>query len=314
MRIIFAGTPEISQTVLEQLLASNKNIIACYTQPDRGRGRGQQLEPSPVKILATQHNIPVLQPENFKDPTALAQLQALQPDIIIVVAYGLILPAKVLAVAKFGCINIHASLLPSWRGASPISQALLAGDATTGVTIMQMDRGMDTGPIIAMSKMDLLGNETTASLTNALADLGKKAIIQVLQQLEEQQKLDSYAQDHQAATYAPKINKQDALIDWHLPATTIERQIRAYNPWPMAFTFLHTENLKIWDAKVMIGHSSERPGTITAITKQGIIVTTGQDLLQITSLQFPSKKPLGPQELFNSKKLQIRAAFSAISS
>jgi methionyl-tRNA formyltransferase len=315
MRIIFAGTPEISSTVLQHLLACQKNIIACYTQPDRAKGRGQQLEASPVKILANLHNIPVFQPENFKAPEAIAQLQALKPDVIIVVAYGLILPSKVLTIAPFGCINIHASLLPQWRGASPINQAILAGEQQSGITIMQMDRGMDTGPIIAKYPLALHGNETTASLTHSLALVAQGAIIETLEQLERTQTLKSFAQDNHLATYAAKITKQDALIDWQQSAITIERQIRAYNPWPIAFSFLNNENIKIWQAAVVSNiKNNAAPGVIIEINKQGVYVATGDDILQITCLQFPSKKPLGPQDLFNSKKLQIGAAFNTISS
>jgi len=313
MRIIFAGTPEISKTILQYLLDCQLNIIGCYTQPDRAKGRGQHLEASPVKTLGQHYNLPVFQPENFKAPETVEHLRALQPDVIVVVAYGLILPYKVLEIAPLGCINIHASLLPRWRGASPITQAILAGDNETGITIMRMDKGMDTGPILSLKSIKLAGSETTKTLTESLATLGKIEIVKILEQLAAGKKLTPQPQDHTFATYAPKINKPDALINWSLSADVLERQIRAYNPWPVAFTFLHGENVKIWQANVVQQDQDTPVGKILDITKHGIFVSTGQGTLQITSMQFPSKKIMTSQDLFNYKKIQRGDQFETIS-
>jgi methionyl-tRNA formyltransferase len=314
MRIIFAGTPTISQSILSFLLKSEQNIIACYTQPDRASGRGQQIEQSPVKILAAVHNIPLVQPENFKSSEAIGQLQALQADIMVVVAYGLILPPKVLAIPTYGCLNIHTSLLPRWRGASPISQAILAGDTISGISIIQMDRGMDTGDIVATQACPLDGSETTFTLTQKLAHASEQPLLELLHKLAKHETLTAHKQDNALATYAPKINKSDALINWSNSAQIIERQIRAYNPWPIAFSYFDGEAVKIWSATLISRENdtdNTPPGSIIAVNKQGIVITTGLGILQITALQFPSKKIMHAAELFNFKKLALGAVFKS---
>ena len=315
LKVVFAGTPEFSATILQGLLdARTYNIIRVLTQPDRPKGRGQKLEPSPVKTLAKKYNLPILQPATLKrSSTALDTITTLQPDLLIVVAYGLILPAKLLSIPTFGCINVHASILPKWRGAAPIQHAILAGDTKTGITIMQMDQGLDTGDILATYPCDILATDTSYDLQLRLADLGKQAILDALKNLN---KLQPTPQDHSQASYAPKITKQQANLDWDQPAQNLERAIRAYQPWPMAFTYLgkERERVRIWQANAIQTtqtSTAHKPGTICDISPTGINVATGGGVLQILRMQFPGKKPLHIKDILHANNgLGIGVKFS----
>lgn len=310
MKIIFAGTPEISMAVLQTLLSARLNVIACLTQPDRPQGRGLKLTASPVKQLALQHAIPVLQPASLKQTDIQTELRDLNPDVMIVLAYGLILPQAVLDIPKYGCINIHASLLPRWRGAAPIQHAILAGDKQTGITIMQMDAGLDTGDILTTYPCDIYANDTSAELYHRLTALASTAILDALQKLSAG-KLISTPQDNALATYADKINKSDAKIDWQDNAENIDRAIRAYNPVPVAFTALNEQTIRVWRAEVAGAQlSSTMPGSIIAVEKSGILVQTGNGILRLLQLQLPGKKVLPVADLCHAHpEFKIGAQF-----
>lgn len=308
-KIIFAGTPAISANILNQLINAKFNIIACYSQPDRPKGRGQKSCFSPVKNMALTHNIPTLQPTSLKDPQTINQLQQLQPDLIIVFAYGLIFPQEVLTIPKFGCINIHTSLLPKWRGAAPTQHAILAGDTITGISIIRMDPGLDTGAILYNKDCQIAIKETNESLLNKLQPLAIEGILTVLQQLSTNT-LIATKQDHSVASYATKIEKADAKINWNSSAITIERRIRAFIPEPIAFTSMdQINNIKIWQGSVITEPTkyfseTSKVGIIKEITSKGILVTTQQDLLQIEKIQMPGGKILTTIELLNAPKYQ----------
>lgn len=309
MKIIFAGTPDISAAVLQALINTQHNIIACLTQPDRPQGRGLKITPSPVKTVALNANIPILQPQTLKDKDVQQELRSLQPDLMIVIAYGLILPQAILDIPKYGCINIHASILPRWRGAAPIQHAILAGDKKTGITIMQMDAGLDTGDILAIYQCDIATNETSASLYEKLTALAQTAIIDSLAKLK-QNKFIPVKQDNNAATYAHKIEKQQAKINWFDPASHIVRCIHAYNPWPVAFTSFNNQNIRIWNAELTDITKADTPGKIMSIDAHGIIVATGNGAIRLLTLQFPGKKPLSVSDICHAHhELNIGAQF-----
>lgn len=299
MNIVFAGTPEFACASLQALQNSEHNVIAVYTQPDRPAGRGRQLHASPVKALAQLYNIPIYQPSHFNIQEAQHSLAALQdggpPDLMVVVAYGLILPKAILDTPKYGCINIHASLLPRWRGASPIQHAILAGDALTGISIMQLDEGVDTGPVIQTASCPIDSNDTGQSLHDKLAILGAQTLLSALPHLD-----IAKTQASDDATYAHKIQKKDAKIDWQQTADHIARQIRAYNPWPVAYSHLHDTPIRIWNARSITQAANANPGTILACDKNSLDVATGNGILQITQLQLPGKKPTLISALVNA--------------
>ena len=289
MRLIFAGTPEFAATALAALIHAGHAIALVLTQPDRPAGRGLQLKVSSVKSLALQHGLPVAQPKSLKDPLDQAALSAVAADLMVVAAYGLILPPAVLAIPRLGCLNIHASLLPRWRGAAPIQHALLAGDAETGITIMQMDAGLDTGAMLLRKSLAIAAGDTARTLHDKLAALGAAAIVEAVDLLQ-RAPLTPQAQDASLATYAGKISKQDAHIDWHQPAAAIERAVRAYHPAPGAFTLRDAEALKLWAASVTDGQGPA--GTVLAADKQGVVVACGEHALRITELQRAGGKRL----------------------
>lgn len=299
LRIVFAGTPEFAAEHLKALLDSPHDVIAVYTQPDRPAGRGQKLMPSPVKQLALQHNIPVMQPPTLRAPEAQAELAALQPDLLVVVAYGLILPQTVLDIPRLGCINSHASLLPRWRGAAPIQRAVQAGDAESGVTVMRMEAGLDTGPMLLKVTTPITGEDTGGTLHDRLAELGPTAVTQAIAGLADGT-LIGEVQDDSLATYAHKLNKDEARIDWSRPAVELERLIRAFNPWPICHTTLNGEALKVLAAQVVDGEGT--PGSIIDASKEGLLVACGSGALRLTRLQLPGGKPLGFADLFNSRR------------
>ena len=299
LRIVFAGTPEFAAEHLKALLDSPHDVIAVYTQPDRPAGRGQKLMPSSVKQLALQHNIPVMQPPTLRTPEAQAELAALHPDLLVVVAYGLILPQTVLDIPRLGCINSHASLLPRWRGAAPIQRAVQAGDAESGVTVMRMEAGLDTGPMLLKVTTPITGEDTGGTLHDRLAELGPTAVIQAIAGLADGT-LIGEVQDDSLATYAHKLNKDEARIDWSRPAVELERLIRAFNPWPICHTTLNGEALKVLAAQIADGEGA--PGSIIDASKEGLLVACGSGALRLTRLQLPGGKPLGFADLFNSRR------------
>lgn len=299
LRIIFAGTPDFAAQHLHALLTSQHEIIAVYTQPDRPAGRGKKLTPSPVKMLALEHNIPVYQPASLKDDDAQQTLQSLNADLMIVVAYGLLLPKVVLDAPRLGCINVHGSILPKWRGAAPIQRALWAGDKETGVTIMQMDEGLDTGDMLHIASIPVTPDDTSATLYEKLAELGPSALLYVLDNIDS---VTPKKQNNDDATYAKKLSKEEALIQWNDSAEQIERNIRAFNPWPVAWTKVDSQNIKIWSAEVIDLTTTEVPGTILRADKQGIVVATGNGVLRITRLQIPGKKALPAADVVNARK------------
>ncbi len=302
MRIVFAGTPEFAAEHLKALLGTQHQVIAVYTQPDRPAGRGHKLMPSPVKQLAVEHGIPVYQPATLRAPEAQAELAALQPDLMVVVAYGLILPQVVLDTPRLGCINSHASLLPRWRGAAPIQRAVQAGDDESGVTVMQMEAGLDTGPMLLKVSTPIAPSDTGGSLHDRLAALGSQAVIQAVDALAAGT-LTGEVQDDSLANYAHKLNKDEARIDWSRPAVELERQVRAFNPWPICHSTLNGEPLKVLAAT--LGEGSGQPGQILAASKDGLTVACGEGALRLTRLQLPGGKPLNFADLYNSRREQF---------
>ena len=302
LRIVFAGTPEFAAEHLQALLASDHQIIAVYTQPDRPAGRGQKLAPSPVKQLALTHNIPVYQPVTLRDSHAQAELAALNADLMVVVAYGLILPQVVLDMPRLGCINSHASLLPRWRGAAPIQRAVEAGDAESGVTVMQMEAGLDTGPMLLKVTTPISAQDTGGSLHDRLAVMGAKAVVEAVGKLS-QGALSPEVQDDSQATYAHKLNKDEARIDWTLPADVLEKRIRAFNPWPVCHSTLNGGAVKVLAASLAQG--AGEAGTILSASKEGVVVACGEGALCLTRLQLPGGKALSFADLFNSRREQF---------
>lgn len=300
MRIVFAGTPEFALPTLQCLLDSRHEVIATYTQPDKPAGRGRVLTPTPVKSLALQHQIPVYQPLSLKSSEAQRQLNDLSADLMVVIAYGLILPQAVLSMPRYGCLNVHASLLPKWRGAAPIQRAILAGDKQTGVTIMQMDAGLDTGTMLEKFRCAIEPDDTSQSLHEKLARLGPEALLKVLDDLE-RGRLQPETQQDALACYATKLTKQEARIDWSESATKIERRIRAYYPWPVAHACIKQHSVKLFRASVIAGAHHASSGAIVACDKQGITVACGRDMLRLEVMQFPGGKKLTAHEVLNAK-------------
>ena len=303
LKIIYAGTPEFAATALPALLDSPHQVCAVYTQPDRPAGRGRKLTASPVKQLAQQHDIEVLQPLSLKGEEEQARLAAFGADVMVVAAYGLLLPAAVLDTPPMGCLNIHASLLPRWRGAAPIQRAIEAGDAETGVTIMQMDVGLDTGDMLYKVSTPIHPDDTTATLHDRLAELGAQALLHTLTGLQ-QGSIQAEGQDEGRACYAKKLHKSEALLDWSLPAAQLARRIMAFNPWPVAQTPLDDKVLRIWQASALEEEGSGVPGEVIRADKQGVLVCCGTGLLRIERLQLPGGKPLSAAEFVNAHPLQ----------
>ncbi len=299
LKVIFAGTPDFAAKHLSALLDSEHEVIAVYTQPDRPAGRGKKLTASPVKVLAEENAIPVYQPQSLKAEDAQKELAALNADLMVVVAYGLLLPTAVLNAPRLGCINVHGSILPKWRGAAPIQRSIWAGDAETGVTIMQMDEGLDTGDMLHIATLPIANDDTSATMYEKLAALGPKALVDVVNDFE------SYTptkQDDTQATYAKKLSKEEALINWSDDAKQIERNIRAFNPWPVAWMQVEDQNVKVWSADVVTLDKDVKPGTVISADKAGITIATGRDALRITSLQIPGKKALPAADVINARQ------------
>ena len=300
LKIIFAGTPDFAARHLQALIDSEHDVIATYTQPDRPAGRGKKLTASPVKALALEHAIPVFQPASLRNEEAQAELTALNADIMIVVAYGLILPKVVLDTPRLGCINVHGSILPRWRGAAPIQRALWAGDTETGVTIMQMDIGLDTGDMLLKTHLPIEATDTSASLYEKLAEQGPKALVQALIGLSDGS-IKAQKQDETLANYAEKLSKEEARLDWNKSAKQLWQDIRAFNPWPVSY-FEHQQSvIKVWQADYSAELCSQAPGTIIAATKQGIEIATAEGKLMIKTMQLPNKKPLDVADILNAR-------------
>ncbi len=297
LRVIFAGTPEFSARHLGALIDSDTvDIVAVYTQPDRKAGRGKKLTASPVKQLAIEHGIEVEQPNNFKVDGALAKLSSYRADVMIVVAYGLILPQAVLDIPTFGCINVHASILPRWRGAAPIQRAIEAGDAQTGITIMQMELGLDTGPMLEKVVMDISPTTTGGELHDQLIEIGCPALVKTLENLA-CGALTPEVQDDTQANYAHKLSKLDAKINWHKSAAELDRKIRAFSPFPTAWFEYGDNAIRVHKAEVV--NKSGVPGTVLSYDRKGLIVASGEKALIITKMQLPGKKTMTIADIFN---------------
>ncbi|WP_373958922.1 methionyl-tRNA formyltransferase [Vibrio gigantis] len=300
LRIVFAGTPDFAARHLAALLSSEHEVIAVYTQPDRPAGRGKKLTASPVKNIALENNIPVYQPENFKSDEAKQELADLNADIMVVVAYGLLLPQMVLDTPRLGCINVHGSILPRWRGAAPIQRSIWAGDKETGVTIMQMDIGLDTGDMLSIATLPIEATDTSASMYEKLAGLGPDALVECLSDIASG-KAVAEKQDDELANYAKKLSKEEARINWSDDAAHIERCVRAFNPWPMSHFEAAENSIKVWQSRVAEQTSDKPAGTILQADKTGIYVATGQGVLVLEQLQVPGKKAMSVQDILNSR-------------
>jgi methionyl-tRNA formyltransferase len=298
----FAGTPEFAVPALEALAQSPHRVAVVLTQPDRPAGRGRQLAASPVKVRAQRLGIPVGQPASLKTPEGLALLQARELDVLVVAAYGLILPQQVLDTPRLGCINIHASLLPRWRGAAPIQRAILAGDSHTGISIMRMEAGLDTGPVYLRRPLQISETDTSASLEPRLAQLGALCIVEVLEAVAQGTAL-AEPQAGDEATYARKIEKEEALVDWSRPALEIERAVRAFNPRPVAETRWLSQQLRIWSARLAPGAAAATPGTVIRADATGIVVACGRDALSLEVVQLPGGRPLPAREFLKAHAL-----------
>lgn len=301
LKIIFAGTPDFAAKHLAALLGTQHKIVGVLTRHDKPAGRGKKLTPSPVKVLAQEHDIPVFQPVSLRDAENQQWLKDRNADLMIVVAYGLILPQAVLDIPRLGCLNVHGSLLPRWRGAAPIQRSIWAGDAETGVTIMQMDAGLDTGDMLYKAVCPIMADDTSATLYDKLAITGPKALIHTVDMLSTGQ-CTPEKQDDTLANYAEKLSKEEARIDWQQDATHIERCIRAFNPWPMSYFMVQEQLIKVWQAEVIDDSQGRQPGTIISADKNGICIATGNGILNITQLQPPGKKAMSAQDILNSRR------------
>ncbi|WP_318519435.1 methionyl-tRNA formyltransferase [Photobacterium leiognathi] len=301
LRIVFAGTPDFAARHLAALLSSQHDVVAVYTQPDRPAGRGKKLTASPVKAIALENDIPVYQPVSLRNEEAQQELAAIDADIMVVVAYGLLLPQEVLDTPRLGCINVHGSILPRWRGAAPIQRSIWAGDTETGVTIMQMDIGLDTGDMLKVATLPIEATDTSATMYEKLAELGPDALIDCLSDIADGTAF-AVKQDDEQANYAKKLSKEEALIDWTMDAAAIERCVRAFNPWPMSYFTVAEQNVKVWQTAVEADNQGKAPGTILSADKQGILVATGNGALRLISLQPPGKKAMSAADLLNSRR------------
>jgi methionyl-tRNA formyltransferase len=303
MNLVFAGTPEFAVPALKALLDAGHTLLAVYTQPDRPAGRGRKLGRSAVKEFALAHDLRVHQPLTLKSETETETLRALAPDAMIVIAYGLILHQSILTIPHYGCINVHASLLPRWRGAAPIQRAIEAGDDLTGVTIMQMDAGLDTGTMLALAATPIQAHDTAASLHDRLAEIGASLLISTLARLARNE-ISPQTQDHSLATYANKLTKEEARLDWHADAELLARHIRAFNPWPVAQTTLDGQTLRLWQAQAENGPpSGQPPGTVLSAAADGVRVQCAAGVLRITRLQLEGGKVLDARDFLNGRPL-----------
>lgn len=306
IRIVFAGTPDFSVPPLQKLIDAGLPPVAVLTQPDRPAGRGRQLLASPVKMAAAVSGIPVHQPATLRSEAAFELVSGLKPDLMIVVAYGLILPANILQTPRFGCWNIHASLLPRWRGAAPIQRAIEAGDLESGICIMQMDEGLDTGPVISRRVIRLEEAETGGSLHDRLSELGASALLSCVQRLCRGESVEAMRQSEFGITYAKKLDKAEARINWSDPAEALERRIRAFNPWPVTWCMVGAERTRIFKAHNIREEHHQPPGTVLAAGKQGIDIATGKQVLRLLELQRPGKRRMSAADYLNAVSLPAR--------
>jgi methionyl-tRNA formyltransferase len=307
MKLVFAGTPEFAVPALRALLDAGHTILAVYTQPDRPAGRGRKLGVSAVKEFALEHGLRVHQPVSLKSEGETETLRALKPDALIVIAYGLILPQPILTIPKYGCINVHASLLPRWRGAAPIQRAIEAGDDITGVTIMQMDAGLDTGAMLALAATPIHAHDTAASLYDRLAEIGASLLVGTLARLARGE-ITPQTQDPAHASYAAKLKKEEARLDWNADAELLARRVRAFNPWPVAHTTLDGQTLRLWQAHAQTGPSTmQPPGTVVAADAEGVRVQCATGVLCITQLQLEGGKMLDARAFLNGRPLPAGA-------
>lgn len=305
LKIVFAGTPEFAIPSFRALMEEH-HVLALYTKPDSPTGRGRRLVPSSLKQFSLDHypGLPILQPPHLLSEEVQAQLANFQADLMVVIAYGIILPKAILSLFKYGCINVHASLLPRWRGAAPIQRALLEGDKETGVTIMQINEGLDTGDILQVRRYLIEPTETTKTLHEKLAQLGAEALSACLQKLIHG-KHPGIPQDNTLATYAAKIKKDEALIDWQNTAIYLERKVRAFNSWPIVYTYLNNLVLKIWEAEVVSTETHAMPGMIIKTSQAGIEVATGQGVLRLLQIQIPGGRPMPAGDFLNARAGQV---------
>ncbi|UPG92426.1 methionyl-tRNA formyltransferase [Luteibacter aegosomaticola] len=309
MRVVFAGTPEFSVPCLEACRASGAEVVAVYTQPDRPAGRGRKLAASPVKEAALAAGIPVEQPESFKAEADRARLAAYAPDLMVVVAYGLILPRKVLAIPGLGCWNVHASLLPRWRGAAPIQRAILAGDAESGVDLMQMEAGLDTGPVLIERRTPITGEDTGGSLHDRLSALGADALAEGLRRTMAGETLVAQPQADEGVAYAHKLDKAEARLDFSQPADALARKVRAFDPWPVAEGDVAGERLRIWAAHAIEGKPGAEPGTVLAATRAGIDIACAEGALRLTAIQRAGGRRIGAADYLNARP-ELKQALS----
>ena len=302
MKIVFAGTPEFSVPALQALLDSPHRVVAVYTQPDRPAGRGRRLTASPVKALAVTAGLPVMQPLTLKDAAEQQRLAEWQADLMVVVAYGLMLPQAVLDLPRLGCVNVHASLLPRWRGAAPIQRAILAGDTETGVCLMQMEAGLDTGPVLACRQTPIAVDDTGSRLHDRLAALGGELLAAELDALAAGS-LQPRAQDDAHASYAHKLDKAEARLDWSRDAIVLARQVRAFNAWPVAETLLDGRQLRIWEAQAEDSDGGAPPGTVITADRDGIRVACGTGVLRLVTLQLPGGRPMAADDFVNAHRI-----------
>lgn len=307
LNIIFAGTSEFAVPSLQALLNSPHSVVAVYTPPDRPAGRGLRLKPSAIKLAAEQQHIPVYQPASLKDSAAQQTFKALNADLMVVVVYGLLLPKAILETPRLGCINVHPSLLPRWRGAAPIPRPIEAGDTETGVTIMQLDEGLDTGDILMQRRYPLDAHETSQSLYEKLAPISADLLLKTIDAMDTGH-IQPIPQNNEHTTYAAKIDKNEAHLDWHQPAVVLERKIRAFNPWPIAFTLWQDKALRIWQAQIVATAAQNvAPGTVISATKNGIEVATGDGVLQLLTIQLPGGKPVAVADFIHAQGRSIVA-------
>lgn len=303
MRIVFAGTPEFAVPTLDGLLRGGYHVCAVYTQPDRPAGRGRRLRASAVKVRALASDVPVIQPRTLRDPRIQAELAALQPDLMVVVAYGLVLPKAVLAMPRLGCVNVHASLLPRWRGAAPIQRAILAGDVETGVTIMQMDEGLDTGPMLGQTACPIPPGASAGQLHDLLAELGAETLLRLLPDLAAG-RLAPRPQYESEASYAAKLDKAEATLDWTRPAAELERRVLAFNPWPVAQTCIGDQILRVWRAHVHATRTDAPPGRVLDEKRAGIDVAAGEGVLRLTEIQLSGKRSMTAADFLNARSIK----------